>query len=173
MKYDFALFYECVKQTLVKRLLFKRRHNVYPGSMKQNRTFRLKEATGLSLEKIHHHILQFVYGTRNLWRQDQCWMQWEVLHPQKFAAACFLQTLFVWACHWAEFSVIFALCWHTIVALLCRILRTVVSGNSNSLATLRMDFIGEQLNACLTLSIFSACVLDRPLPLHPTLTLSP
>ena len=23
------------------------------------------------MEKIHHHVLQFVDGTRNLWRQDQ------------------------------------------------------------------------------------------------------
>ena len=33
------------------------------------------EVTGLRMEKIHHHVLQFVDGTRNLWRQGQCWMQ--------------------------------------------------------------------------------------------------
>ena len=27
------------------------------------------------LEETHHHVLQFVYGTRNLWRQGQCLMQ--------------------------------------------------------------------------------------------------
>ena len=47
-------------------LLFKRRHNVYPGSLKQNRTFRLSEGAGLRMEMIHHHVLQFVDGTRNL-----------------------------------------------------------------------------------------------------------
>ena len=46
--------------------------------------------------------------------------------------------------------------------LLCRTLRTVVSGNSNFRAAIRMDFTGERLNACLTLSMFSADVLDRP-----------
>ena len=28
-----------------------------------------------SMEETHHHVLQFVYGTRNLWRQGQCSMQ--------------------------------------------------------------------------------------------------
>ena len=49
--------------------------NVYPGSLKQNQTFRLSEGAGLSTEKIHHHVLQFVDGTRNLWRLGQCWIQ--------------------------------------------------------------------------------------------------
>ena len=53
----------------------KRRYNVYPGSLKQNRTFRLSEGTGLRMEKIHHHVFKFVDGTRILWRQGQCWMQ--------------------------------------------------------------------------------------------------
>ena len=35
-------------------------------------------------------------------------MQLKVLHPQKFVAACNLQTLFVLACHLAEVSVTFA-----------------------------------------------------------------
>ena len=26
----------------------------------------------VSMEETQHHILQFVYGTRNLWRQGQC-----------------------------------------------------------------------------------------------------
>ena len=39
---------------------------LYPGSLKQSRTFRLSEDTGLSTEKINHHVLQFVDGTRNL-----------------------------------------------------------------------------------------------------------
>ena len=38
-------------------------------------TFRLSEGTGLRMEKIHHHVLQFVDDTRNLLRQGQCWMQ--------------------------------------------------------------------------------------------------
>ena len=40
--------------------------NVYPGSLKQNRTFRLSKDTGLSMEKVHHHVVQFVDGSRNL-----------------------------------------------------------------------------------------------------------
>ena len=28
-----------------------------------------------SMEETHHHILQFIYGTRNLWRQGQCLIQ--------------------------------------------------------------------------------------------------
>ena len=32
----------------------------------------------LSMEKIHHHVLLFNNGTRNLWRQGQCWIQGEV-----------------------------------------------------------------------------------------------
>ena len=31
---------------------------------KKNRTFRLREGTGLSMEKIHHHVLQFVDSTK-------------------------------------------------------------------------------------------------------------
>ena len=54
----------------------RRRHNVYPVSLKQNRTFRLSESTqlsagpgymfrlseavGLSMQKIHHHVLRFI-----------------------------------------------------------------------------------------------------------------
>ena len=34
-----------------------------------------QQSIGLRMEKIHHHVLQFVDGTRNLWRQSQCWMQ--------------------------------------------------------------------------------------------------
>ena len=50
------------------RLLLKRKPmpNAYPGSLKRNRTCRLSEGTELSIEKIHHHVLQFVDGTRNL-----------------------------------------------------------------------------------------------------------
>ena len=28
-----------------------------------------------SMEETHHHVLQFVYCTRNLWRQGQCSIQ--------------------------------------------------------------------------------------------------
>ena len=109
--------------------------NVYPGLLKQNWIFSLSEGTGLSMKKIHHHALQFVDGTRNLCRQGQCWMQWEViypqkiLHPQKFVAACYLQPLFVLACHLAEVSLIFALCKHTIVIFCvepCALLKVVI-----------------------------------------------
>ena len=31
--------------------------------------FRPSETTEVSMEETHHHVLQFVYGTRNLWRQ--------------------------------------------------------------------------------------------------------
>jgi len=27
------------------------------------------------MEEIHHHVRQFVYGTRNSWIQGQCWMK--------------------------------------------------------------------------------------------------
>ena len=33
--------------------------------------FRPSETTEVSMEETHHHVLQFVYGTRNLWRQGQ------------------------------------------------------------------------------------------------------
>ena len=76
--YNFYVFYVCVKQTLIKWLLLKRRRNVYPGSLKQNRTFRLSEGTGLRMEKIHHHVLQFVdgqeiYGDRVSVRCSEKW----------------------------------------------------------------------------------------------------
>ena len=31
--------------------------------------------TELSMEETHYHILQFVYGTINIWRQGQCLVQ--------------------------------------------------------------------------------------------------
>ena len=37
--------------------------------------FRPSETTEVSMEETHHHVLQFVYGTRNLWRQGQCSIQ--------------------------------------------------------------------------------------------------
>ena len=95
-----------------------RKHNVYPGSLKQNRTFRLSEGTRLSMEKIHHHVLQFVVGTRNFYGgrvSVGCSEKFFILrklifHPQKFVAACYLQTFFVLACHLNEVVVTFALC---------------------------------------------------------------
>ena len=71
------MFYECVKQTLIYYGYSSRQgpmHKVYPGSLKQYWTFRLSEGSGVSTEKIHHHVLQFLDGTRNLWRQDQRWI---------------------------------------------------------------------------------------------------
>ena len=44
-------------------------------SLKQNQMFRPSETTEVSMEETHHHVLQFVYGTRNLWRQGQCSIQ--------------------------------------------------------------------------------------------------
>ena len=49
--------------------------NVYLDSLRQNQMFRPSETTEVSMEETHHHFLQFVYGTRNLWRQGQCLMQ--------------------------------------------------------------------------------------------------
>ena len=72
LRYDFYVLYECAKLALIKWLLLKRRHNVYPCSLKQTQMFRLIKGTGLSMEKIYHYVLQFVDGTRNLWRQGQC-----------------------------------------------------------------------------------------------------
>ena len=34
-----------------------------------------QKTTEVSMEETHHHVLQFVYGTRNLWRQGQCSIQ--------------------------------------------------------------------------------------------------
>ena len=31
--------------------------------------------TTVSMQKIPHHVLQFVDCTKNLWRQGQCWME--------------------------------------------------------------------------------------------------
>ena len=42
--------------------------------IKTKSMFRPSEDTGLSTEKIQHHVLQFIDSTRNLWRQGQCWM---------------------------------------------------------------------------------------------------
>ena len=61
------MFYECVKQTLIKWLLLKRRHDVYPGSLKQNRTLRLSKGTGLRMETIYRQSLQFLDSKGNLW----------------------------------------------------------------------------------------------------------
>ena len=44
--------------------------------------FRPSETTEVSMEETHHHVLQFVYGTRNLWRQRQCSMQGGVGRPR-------------------------------------------------------------------------------------------
>ena len=34
--------------------------------LRQNQMFRLSKNTELSMEEIHHHVLQFIDGTRNL-----------------------------------------------------------------------------------------------------------
>ena len=34
-----------------------------------------QETTEVSMEETHHHVLPFVYGTRNLWKQGQCSIQ--------------------------------------------------------------------------------------------------
>ena len=39
--------------------------HVYPGLLRQNRMFGLSENTELSVEEIHHKVLQFIDGTRN------------------------------------------------------------------------------------------------------------
>ena len=59
----------------ITKLLLKKKRNVYPGSLRQNQMFRPSETTEVSIEETHHHVLQFVYGTRNFWRQGQCSMQ--------------------------------------------------------------------------------------------------
>ena len=60
-----------MNRTPIKWLLLKKKRNVYLGSLRQNQMFRLSETTEVSMEETHHHVLQFVYGTRNLWRQGQ------------------------------------------------------------------------------------------------------
>ena len=37
--------------------------------------FRFSETTEVSMEETHYHVLQFVYGTKNLSRQGQCLIQ--------------------------------------------------------------------------------------------------
>ena len=49
-----------------KMATLKRRHNVYPGLLRQNWMFRLSEKSEQSMEKIHHQVLQFIDGRRNL-----------------------------------------------------------------------------------------------------------
>ena len=46
---------------------------MHPGLLRQNWLCRLSETTELSMEKIHHHVLQFVHGAKNLRKQGQCW----------------------------------------------------------------------------------------------------
>ena len=43
-----------------------------------NQMFKPSETTEVSMEETNHHVLQFVYGTRNLWRQGQCSIQGKV-----------------------------------------------------------------------------------------------
>ena len=52
-------------------VLLKKQRNVYPGLLSQNQMFRLSETLELSMEETHHHVLQFVYGARKLWRQER------------------------------------------------------------------------------------------------------
>ena len=42
------------------------------GLLRQNRMFRLSKNTELSMEEIHHHVLQFINGAKNLLREGQC-----------------------------------------------------------------------------------------------------
>ena len=51
---------------------------VYSGLLRHNQMFSPSETTEVSMEETHHHVLQFVYGTRNLWRQGQCSIHGEV-----------------------------------------------------------------------------------------------
>ena len=53
----------------------KKKRNVYPCLLRQNQMFRPSETTEVSMEETYHHVLQFVYGTRNLWIQGQCSIQ--------------------------------------------------------------------------------------------------
>ena len=55
--------------------LLEKKRNMYPGSLRQDQMFRPSETTEVSMEETHHHVLQFIYGTRNLWRQGQCSIQ--------------------------------------------------------------------------------------------------
>ena len=55
-------------------ILLNRRRNVYPGSLRQSQMCSLSETTELSMGEIHHHVLQFVDGTKTLWRPGWCWI---------------------------------------------------------------------------------------------------
>ena len=67
------MIFMCFVNVLNKLLLsgYSGRNSVHPGLLKQTRMFRLSEGKGLSMEKVHSHVLQFVDGTRNLWGQGQ------------------------------------------------------------------------------------------------------
>ena len=62
----------CFKNVLNKPLFMvtpQKKAQCVPGSLKQNRTFRLSEGTGLSMEKIQHQffnssMIQEIYGDR-------------------------------------------------------------------------------------------------------------
>ena len=66
---------ELYESNLLKMTTAKKKRNVYLASLRQNQMFIPSETTEVSMEETHHHVLQFVYGTRNLWRQGQCSMQ--------------------------------------------------------------------------------------------------
>ena len=48
-----------VDELLKEWLLFKRRHNEYYSILRQSRMGTLSEATRISIEEIHHNVLQF------------------------------------------------------------------------------------------------------------------
>ena len=78
------------KRISAKWQLLKKRHNVYSDLLRPNWMFRFSENAELSMEEIHHHDLQFIDGTRNLWRQGQCWIQLEVGDQEHLGKLCFL-----------------------------------------------------------------------------------
>ena len=66
------LIFMCVMNVLNKPLFMvtpEEKAQCVSWLIKTKSTFRLSEDTGLSMEKIRHYVLQFVNGTRNLWRQ--------------------------------------------------------------------------------------------------------
>ena len=48
---------------------------MYPGLLRQIRICRLSETTEKSMNGIYDHVLQLVQGTKNLWREGQCWVE--------------------------------------------------------------------------------------------------
>ena len=88
---------------------------MYPGSLKQNRMFRLSEDTGLSMEKIHHQffnssMVRELMETGSVLNAVKSSSSSENSSSSVIWCSMLSATLFVLACRLAEVSVTLALC---------------------------------------------------------------